>query len=184
MLEPKRIESRRNHDGSWYCVHSHVIGAPPPAVFAVLADLGAYARWWPGVSIRLQSKLGGSTAPGARGSLALRSGLVSLRSEFVVEEAAAGKKIRLLLADGGAKGPLVLGVAPVDDACRVSLIFDGVRVEAPLPRFLFRFLGARTFDRSSVRALKGLEKFVAEKRRKEPEAPRRKFEWRGATPGE
>jgi uncharacterized protein YndB with AHSA1/START domain len=183
MHEPKRIESRRNHDGSWYCVDSYVIGAPLETVFPILADLPAYGRWWPGLSVRPRAKEA-RLAPGARGALSIRAGAGRLACEYVVEEVVVDKKIRLLLADGGATGPLTLSVARVDDTCRASVIWDGVTVHAPLARLASRFLGPRALHRCSVRGLKGLEKCAAERRAREPEGKKRVFEWRGAVPGE
>jgi hypothetical protein len=184
MHEPKRIESRRNHDGSWYCVDSYVIGSPADKVFPVLLELAGYERFWPGVAIRMKAK-GERTAPGARGVMTLRSGLLRMRFEFVAEEVVVGKKVRLLFSGGDATGPISLEVSRVDDACRATIIWDGVTVRARIARLFFRFLGPSAFHKASVRGLTGLERFVAAARRREPAgAAKRSFEWRGSVPGE
>lgn len=183
MHEPKRIESRKNHDGSWYCVDSYVIGAPADAVFSILADLGGFERWWPGVAIRMESK-GERPAPGARGEMTLRSGVSRLRFDFVVEEVAAQRRVRVLLAGGDATGPISFEVSRVDEGCRATIIWDGVLVKAPLARFFIRLFGPSALHKRSARGLKGLEKFVAEKRGLDPASKRAAFEWRGSVPGE
>jgi len=178
MHEPKRIESNRRRDGSWYCVDSFVIGAPPGAVFPVLADLGGYERFWPGVATHLAPAE--RVEAGAQGVMTVRGLLGTLHLEFVVEELVVGKRVRLLSARGDATGPLSIEVAGVDSSSRVTIIWDGMT-----PRSLGARLSIpRALHRCSTRGLKGLERFVAAQAANAPASAKRQFEWRGTVPDE
>ncbi len=178
MHEPKRVESRRNHDGSWYCVDSVIVGAPAAVVFSVLEDLEGYSSWWPGVRISVD----GDVARGARGVFSVREGVYGLRSEFEIETVEPGRRVRLRCTKGGATGAISFEVGRVEDACRATILWDGVTVRAPIARLLFRLFGPSFHHKKAARGLRGLQRAAAEALRREPRSTRPSFSWRGSTP--